>query len=357
MTSSPDPAPDRRLLLVHAHPDDESIGTGATMARYAAEGAQVTLVTCTLGEGGEIIPPELANLAADRDDQLGGYRIGELDRACAALGVADHRFLGGAGRWRDSGMIGTPENADPRCFWRADLAEAAADLAAIIREVRAQVMVTYDDDGFYGHPDHIQAHRVAWRAFQLAADPAVTVPGGHAPWRVTRFYASTTPQSALDGEIAELRAARARDLAGDGPPSGLPAHWRLPESEADLVYGVPDDQVTTEIDGSAHLPAKLAAMAAHATQITVAGPWFALSNNIAQLASGVEYYALLPTNAGDPSVSDVPDSTERPVSGCPAPRESDLFAGLDLTAGAPAGPQVPGRAHSVPPRTTAGRAG
>ncbi|HEX4254222.1 MAG TPA: PIG-L family deacetylase, partial [Streptosporangiaceae bacterium] len=114
MTSSPG----RRLLLVHAHPDDESIGTGATMARYAAEGAQVTLVTCTLGEGGEIIPPELANLAAGHDDQLGGYRIGELDRACAALGVTDHRFLGGAGRWRDSGMIGTPENEDPRCFWR-----------------------------------------------------------------------------------------------------------------------------------------------------------------------------------------------------------------------------------------------
>ncbi|HEX6528124.1 MAG TPA: PIG-L family deacetylase, partial [Streptosporangiaceae bacterium] len=108
----------RRLLLVHAHPDDESIGTGATMAKYAAQGARVTLVTCTLGELGEIIPAGLAHLAADRDDRLGEYRIGELDAACAALGVTDHRFLGGPGRWRDSGMMGTPGNDDPRCFWR-----------------------------------------------------------------------------------------------------------------------------------------------------------------------------------------------------------------------------------------------
>ncbi|HEX5289028.1 MAG TPA: PIG-L family deacetylase, partial [Streptosporangiaceae bacterium] len=96
----------RRLLLVHAHPDDESIGTGATMARYAAEGAQVTLVTCTLGELGEIIPPPLSYLAEGDGGRLGEYRIGELNAACAELGVTDHRFLGGAGRWRDSGMMG-----------------------------------------------------------------------------------------------------------------------------------------------------------------------------------------------------------------------------------------------------------
>ena len=335
---------------MHAHPDDESIGTGATMARYAAEGAQVTLVTCTLGELGEIIPPELANLAADRDDQLGGYRIGELDRACAALGVTDHRFLGGAGRWRDSGMIGTPENEDPRCFWRADVAEAALDLAAIIREVRPQVLVTYDDDGFYGHPDHIQAHRVAWQAFQQAADPAVTVPGGLAPWRVAKFYASTTPHSALDEEMAELRAARARDLGGDAEPSGLPRAWRLPESAADLVYGVPDEQVSTGIDGTAYLDAKLAAMAAHATQITVAGPYFALSNNIAQLASAVEYYALVPTGVRGTSATGVSSDIEGHVTGCPPSRETDLFAGLDPAADAPAAPPSP-------PHAAAGRAG
>jgi N-acetyl-1-D-myo-inositol-2-amino-2-deoxy-alpha-D-glucopyranoside deacetylase len=342
---------DRRLLLVHAHPDDESIGTGATMARYAAEGAQVTLVTCTLGELGEIIPPELANLAADADDQLGGYRIGELAAACAALGVTDHRFLGGAGRWRDSGMIGTPENEDPRCFWRAGLDEAALDLAAVIREVRPQVMVTYDDDGFYGHPDHIQAHRVAWRAFQLAADPAVSVDGGLAPWPVAKFYASTTPRSALDEEMAELRATRARDLRGGD--SGLPRHWRLPESAADLVYAVPDEQVSTEIDGTDHLDAKLAAMAAHATQITVAGRYFALSNDIAQLASGLEYYTLVATAAGESRRPDVSDFIERSGPGCPAPREADLFAGLGLDPV----PPTAGSSQPVPPRAAAGRAG
>jgi N-acetyl-1-D-myo-inositol-2-amino-2-deoxy-alpha-D-glucopyranoside deacetylase len=311
------------LLLVHAHPDDESIGTGATMARYAAEGAQVTLVTCTLGELGEVIPPELAQLAADADGQLGRYRIGELDAACAALGVTDHRFLGGPGRWRDSGMIGTPANEDPRCFWRADVDEAARALAAIVREVRPQVMVTYDDDGFYGHPDHIQAHRVAWRAFQLAADPAVTLAGGLAPWPVAKFYASTTPHSALTEEMAELRTARARDADGardcdGGGHSGLPRHWILPESEADLVYGVPDEQVSTEIDGTGYLDAKLAAMSAHATQITVAGAYFALSNNIAQVVSGLECYALL---------SPAPGARAEP--GCRTQREDDLFAGLD----------------------------
>ena len=342
MTSSPA----RRLLLVHAHPDDESIGTGATMARYAAEGAQVTLVTCTLGELGEIIPPGLANLAADADDQLGGYRIGELDAACAALGVTDHRLLGGPGRWRDSGMIGTPENEDPRCFWRADVDEAAAALAAVIREVRPQVMVTYDDNGFYGHPDHIQAHRVAWRAFRLAADPSVSVEGGLGPWPVAKFYASTTPHSALDEQMTELRVARARDLEDGGPPA-LPPHWVLPGSEADLVYGVPDEDVTTEIDGTAYLDAKLAAMAAHATQITVAGTYFALSNNIAQLVSGVEYYALLSSVTGEPTGPDVGIHPKRPVPGCPAPREADLFAGLSLDP-AP---------RPVPPRAAAGRAG
>jgi len=352
------------MLFVHAHPDDESIGTGATIAKYAAEGAYVTLVTCTLGELGEIIPPRLAALAADRDDQLGGYRIGELDAACRALGVCDHRFLGGPGRWRDSGMIGTPGNDDARAFSQADVDEAARDLAAVIREVRPQVMVTYDDDGFYGHPDHIQAHRVSYRAYQLAADPAIILDSGGCdpapPWQVSKFYASTTPQSQLDQEIEMLRAvARGGTVApggsvtpgatvapggtgapggtvapggtgapggtvaagGTGAPSGtgapgpqrLPSGFLLPASAADLVYGVPDEQVTTEIDASCYLDAKLAAMRAHATQISVEGTFFALSNQIAQLASGVEYYALL---AGEPG----PEG--------PYGREDDLFAGI-----------------------------
>jgi len=196
----------------------------------------VTLVTCTLGELGEIIPPELQHLDPD---ELGQYRIGELDAACAALGVADHRFLGGAGRYRDSGMMGTEGNQDPRCFWQADVDEAAATLAEIIREVNPQVIVTYDANGCYGHPDHIQAHRVAWRAFQLD--------GGN-----RLFYATAAPES--------------------------PA-------------------VTTRIDAAAYLDAKLAAMRAHATQITVSPPYFALSNNIRQEALGTECYTLLAGSA------------------------------------------------------------
>src|SRR4029450_3618257 len=140
----------RSIVFVHAHPDDESIATGATMAHYAASGAHVTLVTCTLGEEGEIHVAELAGLAAGEADQLGGYRIAELAAACAALGVTDHRFLGGAGRYRDSGMMGLPTNDHPRGFWRADLDEAAGLLLDVLREVRPQVLVTYDPNGFSG---------------------------------------------------------------------------------------------------------------------------------------------------------------------------------------------------------------
>ncbi len=227
----------RRLLLVHAHPDDESIYTGATMAKYAAEGAQVTLVTCTLGELGEIIPPALAHLAAEQEDRLGPYRVGELAAACAALGVTDHRFLGGAGRWRDSGMMGTPGNDDPRCFWRADVDVAARALLDVIAEVRPQVLLSYDAAGAYGHPDHIQAHRVARRAFERAG------PGGP-----DRFYVTAAPDS--------------------------------PEATAD-------------IDGRAYLGRKQDAMRAHETQITVNPPFFALSDGVPRPLSGTECYTLL----------------------------------------------------------------
>src|SRR4051794_28168454 len=150
-------SPSRRLLFVHAHPDDETINNGVTMARYVAEGAQVTLLTCTLGEEGEVLVPELELLAAAEADQLGGYRIGELRAAMDALGVTDIRFLGGPGRYRDSGMMGTPANEHPRAFWNADLDEAVAHAVAVVREIRPQVVVTYDENGGYGHPDHIQA--------------------------------------------------------------------------------------------------------------------------------------------------------------------------------------------------------
>jgi N-acetyl-1-D-myo-inositol-2-amino-2-deoxy-alpha-D-glucopyranoside deacetylase len=262
----------RSLLLVHAHPDDESIGTGATMAKYAAEGARVTLVTCTLGELGEIIPPALRHLLPD---ELGEYRVGELARACEALGVSDHRFLGGAGRWRDSGMMGLPGNDDPRCFWQADVNEAASALAAIVREVAADVIVTYDFNGFYGHPDHIQAHRVAWRAHQLTGE-------------TVKFYATAMPRSVL---------AEAVRLPADS--------WF--ERVTELSVGVPDDEVTTEIDATGYLDAKIAAMRAHQTQLTVDGEFFAMSNELGQRVLGTEYYTLLagPRAPGTPYERDL----------------------------------------------------
>ena len=262
---------ERSLLLVHAHPDDESIGTGATMAKYAAEGARVTLVTCTLGEMGEIIPPDLRHLLPD---ELGQHRITELDRACAALGVTDHRFLGGEGHYRDSGMMGLPDNDDPRSFWQADVNEAADQLARVIKEVAADVIVTYDANGFYGHPDHIQAHRVAWRAHAMTG-------------RKAKFYAIAMPKSVL---------AEAVKLPEDS--------WFV--RDTDLSTSTPDEAVTTEIDAAKYLPAKLDAMRAHETQITVDGEYYALSNELGQRILATEYYIRL----------DAPG----------APYEADLFA-------------------------------
>ncbi|MFI6482685.1 N-acetyl-1-D-myo-inositol-2-amino-2-deoxy-alpha-D-glucopyranoside deacetylase [Nonomuraea sp. NPDC050663] len=298
---------DRRLLLVHAHPDDESIGTGATMAKYANEGAHVTLVTCTLGEEGEVIPAELAHLAADRDDTLGQYRIGELERACEALGVSDHRFLGGPGRWRDSGMMGVASNDRTEAFWQADLDEAAAELVAVIREVRPQVLVTYDENGFYGHPDHIQAHRVAWRAAELAADPAF---GTGEAWQIAKFYFTALPRSVMRRQSEALKEAETEFAV---------------EDVDDMPFGCPDDVVTTEIDARPYVKHKLDAMRAHATQISVDAPWFALSNNIGQEAFGVEHFILKrgvpgPTGPGAP--------VEAGGIGEPHTRENDLFAGI-----------------------------
>jgi N-acetyl-1-D-myo-inositol-2-amino-2-deoxy-alpha-D-glucopyranoside deacetylase len=274
-----------RLLLVHAHPDDESLWTGGTIARYAAAGVQVTLVTCTLGEEGEIIPDSLSQLAADHADQLGGYRIGELRSACAALGVSDHRWLGGPGRWRDSGMVGVAANDHPRAFAGGDLDEQAATLAAVLDEVRPQVVVTYGPDGGYGHPDHIRAHDVTIAACAKA--------GG-----VARLFYAVTSRSATENGVAELERI-------DGLPYRLPAPGELPVTD--------DARITTTVSIADALSAKLRAMRAHATQISVwqaadGAHCYALSNGIAQPIPAAEFYVLA---QGDPAGSD-----------------ADLFGGL-----------------------------
>ncbi|MFY7067894.1 N-acetyl-1-D-myo-inositol-2-amino-2-deoxy-alpha-D-glucopyranoside deacetylase [Nocardiopsis changdeensis] len=266
---------DRRLMMVHAHPDDESIVTGATLAKYAAEGAGVTLVTCTLGEEGEVIPADLAHLTADRDDTLGDHRVGELDKACVSLGVRDHRFLGGAGHYRDSGMAGTPSAERPEAFCNADAEEAARLLAEIVREVRPHVVVSYDEYGGYGHPDHVQAHRITRRACVKAGERSM--PG--TPWQVRKLYAIAQPVSVIEASIARLN-----EEAGPFTP---------PAAVSDIARGTPDELVTTRIDATDHWAAKALAMRAHATQITVDGERFALSNDIAQEIDAVEYFTLL----------------------------------------------------------------
>jgi N-acetyl-1-D-myo-inositol-2-amino-2-deoxy-alpha-D-glucopyranoside deacetylase len=259
------------------------------MAKYAAAGDGVTLVTCTLGEEGEILVPAMAGLAADAADQLGGWRIHELDKACEVLGVTDHRFLGGAGRYRDSGMMGTKANDNPRCFWQADVDEAASHLVEVIREVRPQVVVTYDANGAYGHPDHIQAHRVTVRAVEQTRDI------------VRKLYYTAMPISYMQGALDAMREA------GSDMFEGI-------ERAEDLPFARPDDIITAQVDATAYLDAKMDAMRAHATQISVDGPFFALSNNIGQQALGLEHFELVLGERG-------------PGTG-PNGWETDLFAGL-----------------------------
>jgi N-acetyl-1-D-myo-inositol-2-amino-2-deoxy-alpha-D-glucopyranoside deacetylase len=294
---SPMPTADRRLLLVHAHPDDESIAQGVTMAKYVAEGAHVALVTCTRGEAGEVLVPELENLAADKDDKLGDQREIELVNAMKDLGVTDYRYLGGPGRYRDSGMMGLDTNNREDCFWQADLREAADLLVTMIREIRPQVLVTYDEKGVYGHPDHIQAHRVATYASQLAAVPSYKLDLGE-PWDIAKIYWSAMKESRMREGLRRMR------------DTGTPFFDIDPEGE--LPFATPDEFVSTEIDGLAYVDQKLAAMRAHATQIAVDGPFFALSNNVGNEAWGVESFRIAKGTPGESA-----DGVEH-----------DLFAGV-----------------------------
>jgi N-acetyl-1-D-myo-inositol-2-amino-2-deoxy-alpha-D-glucopyranoside deacetylase len=300
---------DRRILFVHAHPDDESIGSGVTMARYVAEGAHVTLITCTLGEQGEVLIPELAHLAADRDDNLAPTRLAELDAAMALLGVTDYRRLGGDFAYRDSGMIWhesglatAGDEIDPRSFWAADLTQAATDLVEVIREVRPQVLVTYDEIGNYGHPDHIQAHRVAMYAAQLAAASSYRRDLGEA-WDIAKIY-----WTAMSASFARSGLAALRDSGLDTGDFGFDPD-NLPPIFCE------DVDIDARIESPAHIQAKLAAMKAHATQITPDGTFFAMGMDLAALQWASEYHRLVNGNRGP--VGD--DGFEH-----------DLFAGLGV---------------------------
>ena len=282
----------KRLLLVHAHPDDETINNGVTMAKYAASGAQVTLVTCTRGEEGEVLVTELANLASDKDDKLGEHREVELKDAMAQLGINDFRFLGAPNKkWRDSGMMGTTQNERGDVFWQADLDEASYELVKIILETKPQVLITYDEFGGYGHPDHIKAHRVAMRATELAAEQG---------WQISKIYWNTMPRSVIQMGIEKMKEVGS-DFFGA-------------ESADDLPFAKPDELVTTVVNAPEYVPQKLEAMKAHATQISVDGPFFALSNNLGLSVWGDEYYTLVKGEKAAPFDSNG--------------RELDIFAGV-----------------------------
>lgn len=280
-----------RALLVHAHPDDETINNGATMAMYAALGADVTLVTCTRGEEGEILVEEHSHKAAAHDDLLGEHRVIELAEAMKALGVKDHRFLGAPDiQYRDSGMMGTEPNNRPDSFWQADVGIAANQLATIIDEIKPHVLITYDEFGGYGHPDHIQAHRVAMAAAEKSR------------WEIEKIYWNVMPRSVIQEGIDKMK-----ELGSD---------FMGAESADDLPFCKDDSFVSAHINGNQFVNQKMEAMRAHATQISVDGPFFALSNNLGLQVWENEYYTLVKGEKSEPFDE--------------FGRERDLFAGVHL---------------------------
>ncbi len=280
-----------KLMLVHAHPDDETINNGVTMAHYVRKGHHVTLVTCTRGEEGEVLVPELSHLASGAEDKLGEHRVGELADAMAVLGVTDFGFLGeGSVRYRDSGMMGTPPNEREDCFWKADLDSAASVLAKEMLAKKPDVLITYDEFGGYGHPDHIKAHQIAMRAAEMI----------RSEWEIRKIYWNTIPISVIEAGISAMK-----EVGSD--------FWGVEKAE-DFPFAKPDELVTTVISNEDLVDLKMAAMKAHATQITVDGPFFALSNNLGVKVWGQEFYTLVYGEKAGPFDSQG--------------REIDIFAGL-----------------------------
>ncbi len=297
---------EQRMLLVHAHPDDETINNGATMAAYVAAGRGVTLVTCTAGEMGEVLVPDLAHLAYDEKGGLGEHRRTELAEAMSILGVTDQRWLGGFGAFHDSGMAWhedghamaaefVPDNA----FWNADLTEAADHLVQVIREVRPQVLVTYDQFGGYGHPDHIQAHRVATYAADLAGVRSYRLDLGE-PWEIAKVYWCAMSESRMRESLRQLRdAGDTETFEGMDPDGDLPP------------FITPDELISSRVEGGEFVARKMTALAAHQTQVESDGPFFS-GGESGHAFWSEEHYRIV---------------RGRAVPG-PDGYETDLFAGL-----------------------------
>lgn len=263
------------LMTVHAHPDDETIGTGGLMAKAVADGRRVVLVTCTRGEQGEIVVPAMDTEENHR--RLGELRAHELEGAMHELGVTEWENLG----YRDSDMMGRVGNLDPRCFWQADLDEAAGRLTWLVRRYRPHVMTTYNAFGGYGHPDHIRTHDVAVRAFARAGDPAwypqqlapehggtgpAEADGGLAPWQPLKLYEQAIPASVREAMKERLEAIG--ETSPWSEPEGVTEaeleQWR--EAMAKML--VPDESITTWIDVADVVDRKWAAIRKHVTQMS-----------------------------------------------------------------------------------------
>jgi LmbE family N-acetylglucosaminyl deacetylase len=221
------------LMAVHAHPDDEAIGTGGVLARYSAEGAQTVLVTCTNGEQGDALGGVKPGEPGHHPEEVAAVRLAELRISAAVLGVTHLELLD----YRDSGMDGWSSNKDPGVFCNIPLAEVSGRLAELMQKYRPQVVVTYDENGNYGHPDHIQAHRAAVAAAESTGIPA-------------KFYYLAVPRSGFL-QLRQLLEASGVNTDDFDIPSD---------------FGVPDELITTAVDVSAYVSQKREALAAHTSQ-------------------------------------------------------------------------------------------
>jgi LmbE family N-acetylglucosaminyl deacetylase len=263
------------LVCFHAHPDDESIATGGTMALAARDGHRVVLVLGTRGELGEPVPGVLAE-----GEELWERRVQETHRAAAVLGVERVEFLG----YRDSGMMGEPTNDDPACFWQADVEEAAERLAAVLRSVGADVLTIYDDHGGYGHPDHIQVHRVGRRAAELAG--------------VERVFQSTMNRDQMRRNLADAEQFES-DLA-DAEEGALTEAVKERRDRVDAdEFGSPEALITHALDVSDVLGLKRKAMEAHASQIAPDSFFLAMPDDVFTLAFGTEWFIALGATRAD----------------------------------------------------------
>ena len=267
------------FMAVHAHPDDEVFGTGGTFARYAAQGVRTALVTATMGEEGEIVDPALDEKAKEAMfPRLAEVRRLELQAAVEALQIQELRLLG----FRDSGMAGTASNKHPESFYMATFDEAVKRLVAVIRELKPQVLVTYDAFGSYGHPDHIQAHRITNAAFDAAGEPRCFPELDLPAWQPKKLYYTAMARSAMVEAMKEMQRL------------GEPGPWDNPAMNMAIV-GTPDELITTSVDVRDFIGQKLKAFAAHKTQIAPNNFAFTLSDTRREQALGYEHFVLART--------------------------------------------------------------